>query len=217
MECETDQDCPKEYSCTGDLDGECFLNFGSYELAGLPTNVPLVVMTRPADEGDAGDWHSTFMYDVVLVQDYVEGERYRFDPLIVGHGQWKVVPGPFFTTIKLGNGAIGGRIRDCGITGEDGRSAWNLGEATVGFATPPGKIGYFNDKEEDSLPDPDRSSTNILGRYTGLDVPPGPNVVAANVQVDGEVVSLGATPIYVFPNSLAIVSLPGRVATFTQE
>ena len=218
LECETDQDCPMGYACTGDgLTDECVVSFGLYELAGLPTNTPLVVMTRSLDE-ESGDWHDTYLFDTVFVEGYVEeGQRYRYDPLIVGHGQWKTVPSPFFTSIKPGNGAIGGRIRDCGTLGEDGRRAWNLYGATVGFANPADKTGYFNDKEADSLPDADRVSTNILGRYTGLDVPPGANVVSASLMAEGEVISLGAIPIYVFPSSLSVVSLPGRVATYTQN
>ena len=53
----------------------------------------------------------------------------------------------------------------------------NLFEATVGFATPPDKIGYFNDKKKIPFPDPNRFSTNIHGRYTGLDIVPGANIV----------------------------------------
>lgn len=219
LACELDQDCPLGYGCTGEgLNDECVLNYGLYELENMPSNTPLVIMTRPYEEDDAGDWHTSYLFDAVFMEAFVDGEgRYRFDPLIVGHGQWKTVPSPFFTTIEPGNGAIGGRIRDCATPGGEGRRGWNLYAARVGFATPPSKFGYFNDKEDDSLPDASRTSTNILGRYTGLDVTPGPNVVSAALQLDGKNVSLGALPIYVFPDSLSVVSLPGRVATYTQE
>ena len=216
--CETDADCPRGYSCCdGDFEGECCLNFGEYELDGIPVDHPLVILARPAKEDDAGDWHSSFLFNTAARSEYVTDDgRYRLDPLIVGHGQWKTVPSPFFTTIKSGNGAVGGRIRDCGDMADD-RKAWNLYEATVGFATLPDKIGYFNDKEEDSLPDPNRTSTNIHGRYTGLDIVPGPNIVSGALRVGDTTVSLGAVPIYVFPNSLSVVSLPGTVPTITQE
>ncbi len=216
--CDTDGDCPRGYSCCdGDFEGECCLNFGEYELDGIPVDHPLVILARPANEDDAGDWHSSYLFNTAVRSEYVTDDgRYRLDPLIVGHGQWKTVPSPFFTTIKTGNGAVGGRIRDCGDVAED-RKAWNLYEATVGFATMPDKIGYFNDKEEDSLPDPNRTSTNIHGRYTGLDIVPGPNIVSGALRIGDTTVSLGAVPIYVFPNSLSVVSLPGTVPTITQE
>ncbi len=218
IECETDQDCPKAYACVGDLGGECKLNYGVYELEGMPLNTPLVVMTKPNAEDGDGDWHATYVFSVILEDGFQTPEGlYRFDPLIVGEGQWKTVPGPFFTEIEDGNGAIGGRVRDCVLPGTGKGGGWYLPEATVGFATLPSKIGYFNDKEEDSLPDAGRTSTNIFGRFTGLDVVPGPNVVSAAVKMDGDTVSLGAAAIYVFPDALSVVSLPGRVATYTQE
>ncbi len=220
VDCSHDGDCPLGYACAGQKGFEqCEPNYGLYQLDGVPTNTPLVVYVTPADPASRNDWHDTYLYDVVLleraVQQDANGKRwYRFDPTTVSDAQWKTVPNPFGTQITPPNGAIGGRLRDCGVEGD--RRSWPLGGARVGFARPPSRTGYFNDKEEDTLPDPNRTATNILGRYVGLDVEPGVNWVAAAALDGGEVRSLGIHQIYVFPSSLTIVSFPGQLEPLLQ-
>jgi hypothetical protein len=154
---------------------------------------------------------------VAFIEDFAKGDDYRYDPTIVGDGQWKTVPNPFNTQIAPGNGAIGGRIRDCSKVGADKRPSWHIYEATVGFAKAPSITGYFNEFENDTLPVPSRTSTNILGRYVGLDVAPGANWVTGTAMIDGKAASLGSYPVYVFPSSLAVVSFPGIVPPSTAE
>ena len=216
-DCQETKDCPLGYECndtTGFL--ACHEQFGLYEIKDMPTNTPVVVMTQPSED-EMDSWHRTFLFHVVFLEEFAQGDDYRYDPTIVGDGQWKTVPNPFNTQIKAGNGAIGGRVRDCATAGDAGRASWYIYEATVGFGNEPSKIGYFNELEEDTLPVPSRSATNILGRYAGLDVVPGPNVITGTVLQDGKLVSLGSYPIYVFPSGLSIVSFPGAVPAITHE
>lgn len=216
-DCGSTSECPLGFECN-DADGfdACHEQFGLYEIEGIPTNTPLVIMVAPpADEADS--WHRTFLFNIILLDDFAKDGGYRYDPTIVSDGQWKTVPNPFGTQIAPGNGAIGGRIRDCASAGSTGRASWHIAEATVGFGTSPSKIGYFNALEEDTLPVPDRSATNILGRYVGLDVTPGPNWVTGTILQDGKAVTLGSHPVFVMPSSLSVVSFPGVVPPVTHE
>lgn len=210
--CEGDAECPLGYACEGATgQEECTLAFGLYALEGMPINTPLVVMTRKTKELD--DWHDTFLFNTIFHEAGAdENGNYRYDPITVSHGQWQTVPNPFGVSIGVGNGVIGGRLREC--VGD--HVGWYIYEAAVAFGTSPAKTGYFNDKESNTLPDPFRTKTNLFGRYTGLDVPPGPNWVTA-AYYDGEQIrSLGAHPLYIFPNGLSVLSFPGPVAAVTQ-
>lgn len=210
--CFEDIDCPIGYNCEK-IAGfkSCAKNYGLYEIEGIPTHTPLVIMVSSPDNKE--DWHDTFLFNVMLFDAFVVEGGYRYDPTVVSEGQWQTVPSTLLTEIEPGHGAVGGRIRDCA----NGRPSWNIFGATVGFATNVGRIGYFNDKESDALPDPGRSSTNIHGRFVGLDIAPGTNWVTASALVDGVEANLGAHKVYVFPNSLTVVSFPGQVPYAAQE
>jgi hypothetical protein len=56
-----------------------------------------------------------------------------------------------------------------------------------------------------------------LGRFAALDVPAGWNKLAGSARVDGQVESIGAIDVYVIPNSLSIVSGPGRQPYWRQQ
>ena len=216
-DCNETADCPLGFECN-DADGfdACHEQFGLYEIDGIPTNTPLVIMVSPPEDEKDG-WHRTFLFNIILLDDFAKDGGYRYDPTIVSDGQWKTVPNPFGTQIAPGNGAIGGRIRDCASAGAAGRPSWHIAEATVGFGTSPSKVGYFNAYEEDTLPVPDRTTTNILGRYVGLDVTPGPNWITGTILQGGKTVTLGSHPVYVLPSSLSVVSFPGVVPPVTHE
>ncbi|NUN16084.1 MAG: hypothetical protein HUU55_20850 [Myxococcales bacterium] len=210
--CFEDIDCPIGYNCEK-IAGfkSCAKNYGLYEIEEIPTHTPLVIMVSSPDNKE--DWHDTFLFNVMLFDQFAVEGSYRYDPTVVSEGQWQTVPSTLLTEIEPGNGAIGGRIRDCATD----RPSWNIFGATVGFAAKVGRIGYFNDKESDALPDPSRSSTNIHGRFVGLDIMPGTNWVTATALVDGAEANLGAHRVYVFPNSLTVVSFPGQVPYAAQE
>ena len=108
--CETDGDCPRGYSCCDeDFGGECCLNFGEYVLEGIPVDHPLVVLARPANEIDAGDWHSSYLFNTAVRSEFVDGDgKYRLDPLIVGMASGKRFPSLSSQPSRPGTGLSAG-------------------------------------------------------------------------------------------------------------
>lgn len=212
-------DCPLGYECTK-KDGfpACVLQFGVFQIDGIPTNTPLVMRARygGTDPIVAAKWHDVYLFNIYLSADRADADgNYRYDATMVSDGQWKLTP----NTVSLPDvaperGVVGGRIRDCGAGTRD---SWPIAEVSVGLGRPPRKVVYFNDLENDSLPLVDRVTTNILGRFAALDIEGGWNVIAGAARVDGAVVSVGSAPVYVVPNALSIITLPGIHPVFKQE
>ena len=214
--------CPSGYVCDK-VDGwvKCAKNHGIFAVEDVPLNTPLILRTRAVNPANSNGWHDAYTWDVVLLSThldekgegnqpskYIGKDTVRFNPTIVGEGQWQLVPSTIGVVggIYEGDGVIGGRIRDCGT--QDRRS-WPILDAKVGFGVQPEGLSYFNDSELDPVPAKNRTTTNIIGRYAAVGVPPGPNRVAVTGRVDGTVRSLGSADVYVIPNALVIVSLPG--------
>jgi hypothetical protein len=217
-------DCPHGDTCD-EVDGfvKCTFQHGLFAMSGLPTNVPLIVRTRAAGANDTNGWRVSYIWNVVLFSNKLdpkgEGEQptafigqdtYRYNPTIVGEGQWKLVPDTIGVLggISDGDGVIGGRVRDCG-SGD--RRSWSMVNAKVGIGIPPEGLTYFNDSEVSTVPNKSRTETNLIGRYAAVGIPAGPNRVAALGKLNGKDVPLAATDVFVIPNSLVIVSLPGYV------
>ncbi len=214
--------CPSGFVCDK-VSGfpKCVAGHGVYAIEGLPLNTPLIFRSRAVDPKNANGWHDSYTWNVVLLagaldakgettqpSKYLNKETIRFNPTIVGEGQWQLVP----TTIGIvggiyeGDGVIGGRVRDCGTAK---RRSWPVADAQVGLGVAPEGLSYFNDSELDPVPAKSAVSTDIIGRYAAVGVPAGPNRVAATGRVDGKVVSLGSADVVVIPNALVIVSFPG--------
>jgi hypothetical protein len=217
-------ECPTGYVCDK-VDGfpKCAKSHGVYAIEGVPLNTELIVRTRPVNANDANGWHDTYTWSTVLLSTHLdptgEGEQptkyigkdtYRFNPTIVGEGQWQLVPSTIgiIGGIYEGDGVIGGRIRDCGT--KDRRS-WPITDARVGFGVAPEGLSYFNDSELDPVPAKNRTKTNIIGRYAAVGVPPGPNRVAVVGRIAGKQEVLGTADVFVIPNALVIISIPGMV------
>ena len=207
--------CPIGYRCIkGDLGNECLEQYGVFEIPGIPTNTPLVL--RSTATKSKSKWHTTYSFNVYVYADKVdEAGRYRFDATMVSHGQWLLTP----NTVGLGDvpperGVLGGRIRDCRT---DERDSWAIGSVKLGLASPPKKFVFFNDLEDDTVPLDDRTETNILGRFAALDVEPGWNILSGYASIDATSIELGALPVYVFPNSLTVVTWPGRQPYWSQK
>ncbi|MGM0575102.1 MAG: hypothetical protein ACQEXJ_05160 [Myxococcota bacterium] len=212
-------DCPLGYECIGDEPtAKCELQFGLYQMEGIPTNTPLVVRSHfVGNELFASKWHDVYHFDVYVHADRVDADgNFRYDMTMVSEGQWSLTP----NSVGLGdvaeaNGVVGGRVRDCHVEGE--RPSWSVGEALLGLARPAERVVYFNDLETDTVPLQHRLVTNILGRFAALNVEPGWNVIAGSIRVGGEVVSLGSERVYVVPDALSIVSFPGQQPLWKQE
>jgi len=146
--------------------------------------------------------------------EWADRATIRFDPTIISESQWVQVPNTFGSSIRIaeGNTALGGRIRDCTVEGRYPEVSYFMAGANVGTGNVATKIGYFNDREDDALPQPAQTSTNTLGRYAVIDVPAGWNRVAAAALLQGQVTSLGAHDIWLVPDALNILSFPGRIS-----
>jgi hypothetical protein len=213
-------DCPLGYECTK-KDGfpACVLQFGVYQVDGVPTNTKLVIRARygGTDPIAASKWHDVYLFNVYLSADGADADgNYRYDATMVSDAQWTLTPNTvFLPDVPPEHGVVGGRVRDCGVAGD--RGSWPISEVSVGLARPPRKVVYFNDLENDSLPLVDRQTTNILGRFAALDIDGGWNIIAGAARVDGEVVSVGSERVYVVPNALSTITLPGLRPVFKQE
>ncbi|MCO4764511.1 MAG: hypothetical protein KC502_23580 [Myxococcales bacterium] len=217
-------ECPHGYVCDK-IDGfpKCGKGHGVFAVDDIPLNTRLVVRTRASKADDPAGWHDTYTYNVVLFSTHMdvkgagtqptgyEGkDTVLYNPTIVGEGQWQLVPSTIGIVggIYEGDGVIGGRIRDCGT--KDRRS-WPITDARVGIGHPPEGMSYFNDSELDPVPNKSRVTTNIVGRYAAVGVPPGPNRVAVRGKIAGKATTLGVQDVYVIPNALVIASLPGYI------
>ena len=243
VECTGHGDCPLGYEClAGDLDSTCLEQFGVYSIEGVPTNTPLVV--RSYATTNERKWHDVYMFGVYLYGDRVDSEgRYHYDVTMVSTGQWELTANiAGIGEIPEEHGAIGGRVRDCRVVGvckgaegaaggectldadcadgevcEGGRASWPIGGVTIGLAEPAEEIVYFNNLEDDTVPLDFRTTTNVLGRYAALDIPPGWNTIAGVTRIEDEVVSVGAASVYVVPDSLSIVGWPGLQPHWKQD
>ena len=224
-ECTKDMhmECPLGFLCDK-FDGfvKCGKAHGVFAIEAIPTNVRLIVRASPVDPNHPDGWRDSYVWNVILFSDhldatgqgkqpvkYVGQQTYRFNPTIVGKGQWALVP----TTMSLGkitsgNGVIGGRVRDCG---KDQRHSWPVYNAKVTAGVRGAGQSYFNDSESDTVPSKKRTTTNVLGRYAIINVKPGPNRVVVSGRVASQDVSLGQADVYVVPDALVLASLPGYV------
>lgn len=213
--------CPLGYRCVeGDLDHDCLEQYGLYEVSGVPTNTKLVIRTRvpvEASDGIKRKWHTSYAWNVYLFADKVAaGDRYHYDATIVSHGQWLTTP----NTVGLPetppeNGVIGGRVRDCRKAGE--RPGWSIDDVRLSLGRKASHIVYFNELEDEPVTIKDRVVTNLLGRFAAMDIEPGWNVVTGTARVGGQLVSLGQHWVYVFPNSLSVLSMPGIDPHYVQN
>ena len=213
--CTKQEECPLGYQCfnPANLGGDCEEQFGLYELTGIPVNTPIIL--RSYTTTNEAQWHDTWVFNIVLDPSREVDGRIQYDAQMVSHGQWLLTSNSVgLPDMAPGNGAIGGRIRDCQ---DDRPYAWPISEVRLGLANPGSGIVYFNNLEDDTVPLIDRQTTDILGRFAALDVPAGWNKIGGAARVDGQVVSIGAVGVYVIPSSLSIVSWPGTQPYWRQQ
>jgi hypothetical protein len=211
------EECPWAYQCYDPhkIGGKCEEQFGVYEIANLPLDTQLVIRAYPLSETDQERWHDTWMFNVILHSEAATDGRIQYDAQIVSASQWLLTANSVgLDDIPPENGAIGGRLRDCDPSD---RESWPIREVRVGLARRAQKIVYFNDLEDDTVPLVSRETTNVHGRYAALDIPSGWNVIAGSIRIGNEVRSVGALPIYVFPDALTIASWPGSNPFWRQK
>jgi len=207
--CTHHEECPVGYQCYDphDLSGTCEEQFGVYEIVGLPLDTRLIVRSYPLTVNDQDRWHDTWMFNVVLTSDAEADGKVPYDAQIVSASQWQTTTNSVgLSDIPITNGGIGGRVRDC----HDGtRESWPITDVRINLAQKAQKVIYFNNLEDDTVPLVDRETTNIHGRFAALDIPSGWNAIAGVARIAGELRTIGAQRIYIFPDSLTIASWPG--------
>ncbi len=227
--CEGHLECPSGYECRSKQSNGpryCVKTHAIYAIEGVPTNTRLVIRVHGLNPKDK--WHDSYYWDIVLFADhldkkgaatqptkYVDKDTYRTNPTIVGEGQWTLVPNTIgIQDIPLGNGVIGGRIRDCGKAG--GRGGWAIHNAKVGLGVLPKGLAFFNNNEDNTVPVKTNTATDTLGRFAAVDIKPGPNRISAAAWVGDKAVPLGGVDVFVVPDALMIVSLPGRIPVLSK-
>jgi hypothetical protein len=192
---------------------------GFYAIPGVPTEVPLIVVTRPS-AGDEGLWKSLYTYNFQVLDDEVEsgapapgacaetptGDRYLYRARVLSVGDYRTIPltASIPTGIPTGHGALAGEIHDCADV--------RLSFATVGVLPEARSLVYFSNDADNPLPDVNRvEGTSALGLYSALDLAPGPiDIAALGRLAGGEIVSLGWYRARIFEDSVTVVTLRGE-------
>jgi hypothetical protein len=180
-------DCTTRYECP-------------FEYDGVPTNTELVIKT--ASPSGHLDWAPLYEYNNFIEPGEVSGGVWVHDVRALAADDYSVIPkAALGQPITPGNGAIAGEVHDCGDVRLSGALA-AIDQSSAGFF-------YFDNDEQKPLPNLEATSTSILGLYAGLDIKPGPVVVAAMGMVDNKPVTLGFFRARIFPNSVTAVTFKG--------
>jgi hypothetical protein len=180
-------DCTTRYECP-------------FEYDGVPTDTEIVIKTSsPAGHQD---WAPLYEYNNYIGPNDVSNGVWKHDVRALAADDYSVIPkAALGQPITPGNGAIAGEVHDCGDVRLSGALA-AIDQSSAGFF-------YFNSNEAAPLPDLEATSTSILGLYAGLDIKPGPVVVAAMGQVDNKPVTLGFFRARIFADSVTAVTFKG--------
>ena len=180
-------DCSTRYECP-------------FEYDGVPTDTELVIKT--SSPSGHQDWAPLYEYNDYIGTNDLSNGVWKHDVRALAADDYSVIPkAALGQPITPGNGAIAGEVHDCG----DVRLSGALGaidQSSAGFF-------YFNSDESAPLPDLEATSTSILGLYAGLDIKPGPIVVAAMGLVDNKPVTLGYFRARIFPDAVTAVTFKG--------
>ncbi len=188
---------------------------GAYAVEGVPTETPLIVLTR----GDAGLWKPLYTYNFQVLNEEVDesappsgacsgtptGPRFQYRARVLSVNDYRTIPltAGIAGGVPAGHGALAGEVHDC----QDVRVSF----AQVGVSPRPQSIVYFTDDADNPLPDISRvEGTAGLGLYAGLDLLPGPVDVSALGRIDGQLVSLGWYRARIFADSVTSVTLRGE-------
>jgi hypothetical protein len=182
-----------------------------YQYPDVPMYTELVVKSY------GNGWAPLYSYNLYISEDdpdYDAGTNsYDYDVRALAEGDFQTIPTVAIgKTITAGNGAIGGEVHDC--------KNIRLQFARVDVSVPRKGLVYFNDDEDDPLPDVTRTDigTGKTALYSALDITvPGPDGTYARMagaglvpSSDGDkLVSLGYFDVRVFPNSVTSVTLRG--------
>ncbi len=183
-----------------------------YTYEGVPMNTELLVLTH----GDG--WRELYTYNLfitegdsdleLLAEPPEDGDKgtYEKDIRALMEGDFNLIPQVAIgAPISAGNGALGGEIHDCGNV--------RLLNAVVETSGSRRAMIYFNDNEDNPMPENGRSFTGTTSVFAALDVRPGYQRLTATglIEQDGETipVTLGYYDVRVFADSVTSVTLKG--------
>ncbi len=182
-----------------------------YEYPDVPMYTELVVKSY------GNGWSPLYAYNIYISEDSPDydstNNSYAYDVRALAEGDFQTIATVAIgKTITAGNGAIGGEVHDCDNI--------RLQFARVDVSVPRVGLEYFNDNEDNKLPDTTRRDigTGRTALYSALDITvPGPEGLYARMAGAGlvpgpdgdKLVSLGYYDVRVFPNSVTSVSLRG--------
>lgn len=178
--------------CNNDTRFEC-----PYEYDGVPEETDLVIKTFGAT------WAPLYDYNIYVPDAEVTGGVWKHDVRALDASDYTLIPqvSPLGHPIAKGNGAIAGEVHDCGDV--------RLSHAVVDVSSERGVLTYFTSDEEKPLPDPNASSTSILGLYAALDVAPGAVAVGGVGRLNGKLEAVGYYRAWIFPDSVTAVTFRG--------
>ncbi len=193
---------------------------GYFRIADIPTHTPLIVKVYDTDEGVLQVAIDTYTYDIVFFDEDIDNGTIEYEVNLIYRSTYDSVPtlggklidGQDDISDGVGRAIIAGEIHDCqdrlvmnAVVGTDRNDAQT-------------ELVYF-DGNEDPKPDLTRNLTNDDALYGLLNVntDPGSNqhtVFAgfADPDCNGEdceCISLGSSTVYVFPDSVTILTLRG--------
>jgi hypothetical protein len=181
-----------------------------YEYPDVPMNTELAIKTY----SDDGSWRQLVTYNIYIAdgdKDF-DGSAYDYDVRALASDDFNTIPTVAIgKTITPGNAAIGGEVHDCDNV--------RLQFARVDVTASRAELVYFDDDEDDPLPDSNRKDigTGSTALYSALDVKvEGESsfvrVAGTGLVPDGEaskLVSLGYFDIRIYPNAVTSVTLRG--------
>ncbi len=180
-----------------------------YEYPDVPMYTELVVKTS----GDG--WAPLYAYNVYISEsdpDYdAATNSYTHDVRALAGDDFTTIPtAAIGKTITAGNGAVGGEVHDCDNI--------RIQNATVDISIPRAGLVYFDDNEDNPLPNASRLGTGNTALYSGLDIKltgsagSYARVAASGLVPDGsgtKLVNVGYFDARIFPDSVTSVSLRG--------
>lgn len=181
-----------------------------YVYPNVPINTELVVKTSSVDA--AAGWSPLYTYNIYIYDgdpDYdATAQTFTRKLQALATDDFSLIPSVAIGQgITPGKGAIGGEVHDC--------DNYILQNARVDISTQRQKLVYFNQDEDNPLPDQARDNvgTGRTGLYSALNVAPGWVRIAATglESVDGtpRLVSLGYFDARVYADSVTSLTLRG--------
>jgi hypothetical protein len=196
----------------------------TYALNGVPLNRQLVI--RASSPSGVSDtlWTTTIEWGVILLtsdracdpavtddHDCLESQngkptRYRRAVSLMAASDWARLPvaAGLPGGTRAGQGVVLGEVRDC-----DGV---RLANVQVAVTPVPDRFAYFGGSDAHLQPDPRlaTSGTSRLGAFAAFAVAPGSvTVETAGALVGVPLTSFGHQPLFVYPNTVSLVTING--------